>query len=116
MGAFQKTAFGLMAALVIAAPVSAGWITIKNDTDKTIVVQETSTLNGKLTKGKSYHLTPGEVLKEFQTGAGEKTVLLSEKDGIQAPVKVKLSWGKDDAAFSVAKKEAEIKLAVAKPK
>ena len=116
MCAFQFKAMSLIAVLLFAHPVSAAWITIKNDTDKTIVVQETNTANGKLTKGKSHHLTPGEVLKEFQTGAGEKSVLLSEKDGSLEPVKVKLCWGKDDAAFSVTKNDTELKLTAAKTK
>jgi hypothetical protein len=93
----------------LAGPASAGWITIKNDTDKVVVIQEVRVMNGKTVKGKVYRLTPGEVLKEFQTGPGEKTVLVSEKDG--TPVKAKLTWGKDDAAFSVSKDGDDVKLA-----
>src|SRR5262245_56591224 len=102
-------AFVITAAL--AAPASAGWITITNATDKVVVIQETSVVNGRLVKGKAYKLTPGEVLKEFQTGPGEKTVLVFEKDAAGNPEKVKLSWGKDDAAFTVTTEGADLKLA-----
>src|SRR5262245_27687984 len=97
------------ACVALAAPASAGWITIKNDTSKVVVIQEVRVVNGKVIKGKAYRLTPGEVLKEFQTGPGEKTVLVTEADG--TPVKAKLTWGKDDAAFAVTKDGDDVKLA-----
>jgi len=99
----------LLVAAHLVAPASAGWVTITNATDKVVVIQEARTVNGKLVKGKAYTLSPGEVLKEFQTGPGEKTVLVAEK-GV-APVKAKLTWSKDDAAFQVTKDGSELKLA-----
>ena len=56
-----------------------------------------------------YKLAPGEVLKEYHSQAGEKTVLVAEKDAATS-VKVKLSWGRDDAAYQVKKDGAEVKV------
>ncbi|HEY2787280.1 MAG TPA: hypothetical protein VGJ05_20140 [Fimbriiglobus sp.] len=102
--------------LVFLDPLSAAWITIKNDTGKIIVIQETRIVNGKLAKGKSFRMTPGEVLKEFHTCPGEKTLLVSEKYDTQTPVKEKITWHDEDATFSVTKVGTVIKLAQIKPK
>jgi hypothetical protein len=111
-----RCVLGLVIVLAASRPASAVWIIIKNDTDKTVVIQATSVVNGKLVKGKEYSLTPGEVLKEFQSGAGEKTVLVSEKDGNQPPAKATLSWGKVDASFAVTKDGTDVKLGPVKGK
>ena len=106
--------FAILASTVAAAlahPASAAWITITNTTDKTVVIQETRTVNGKVVKGKEYKLSPGEVLKEFQSGPGEKSVLVSEKGSAGNPVKAKLSWDKADAAFEVSNDGTDLKLA-----
>jgi hypothetical protein len=99
----------LVGAVSPSAP--AGWVTIKNETDKVVVIQETSTVNGKHVRGKAYKLAPGEVLKEFHTQVGEKNLLVSELDAA-TPVKVRLTWGKDDAAFRVTRDGDEVKVAV----
>jgi hypothetical protein len=64
---------GMMAAPSLAA---AGWVTIKNDTDRVIIVQETVTINGKAMRGRPVRLQPGETLREFQTSPVGKTVVL----------------------------------------
>jgi hypothetical protein len=108
--------FGLVCLAVVAQSASAVWVTIKNETDKVVIVQEARSVNGKLVKGKEYCLAPGELLKEFQTAAGEKIVLVSEKDSQVAPAKVKLHWGKEDAAFAVTKDGTDVKLGPSKGK
>jgi hypothetical protein len=54
-------------ALVLFWSVSAvaGWLTIKNDTNKAIVVQETIVSNGQVRRGRPTNLLPGETLREF---------------------------------------------------
>ncbi|MCS6863785.1 MAG: hypothetical protein RMJ56_17045 [Gemmataceae bacterium] len=61
-------------AAVCAIPrdAHAGWVTFKNDTPKTIVVQEFTTINGKKVAGKPYKLLPGESFREFQAIPGIK--------------------------------------------
>jgi hypothetical protein len=104
----KLTLLAVAVTVTLAAPSSAAWVSVTNATDKVVVIQEARLVNGKLVKGKAYSLSPGEVLKEFQTGPGERTVLVAEKGA--APVKVKLSWGKDDTAFQVTKDGTELKL------
>jgi hypothetical protein len=68
----------LMAALAVvlgsAGVAEAAWVTIKNDTGKTIVVQETIVVNGKVKRGKPTNLLPGETIREFIPGPTTKTI------------------------------------------
>jgi hypothetical protein len=52
--------------VVIGNSVSADWISIKNDTTQTVIVQESVKINGQVRKCKPLKLAPGEVLREFQ--------------------------------------------------
>ncbi|AMV26491.1 hypothetical protein VT84_18980 [Gemmata sp. SH-PL17] len=56
-----------------ASAADAGWVTIKNDTNKAIVVQEVVTVNGKVVRGKPVKLLAGESFREFQSMAGVKS-------------------------------------------
>ena len=116
MKMFHRSLFGLACLFVATPSASAAWVTIRNDTDKVVVVQEARLVNGRLIKGKEYKLAPGEVLKEFQAAAGEKTVLLSGTDIPQDPAKVKVAWGNANAAFAVTKDGTAFKLGPAKAK
>ena len=54
------------AALFLSSAIaSANWITIKNDTGKALVVQETIVVRGQVKRGKATNLLPGETLREF---------------------------------------------------
>jgi hypothetical protein len=110
MATVLRSIVGLVATLLWASPSFAVWVSIKNDTDKTVVVQEVTTVNGKDVRGKEYRLAPGEVLKEFHTQAGTKTVLVAEKDAATVS-KFKLIWGQADAAYSVSKSGTDLKVA-----
>lgn len=48
-----------------AHAASASWMTIKNETGKTITVQETVVVNGQVKRGKTINLLAGETLREF---------------------------------------------------
>jgi hypothetical protein len=52
----------------------AEWITIKNDSNKTIVVQEIVDVNGQVKRGKPTNLLPGETLREFLPGPTVKKI------------------------------------------
>ncbi|HJZ57284.1 MAG TPA: hypothetical protein VKE74_20105, partial [Gemmataceae bacterium] len=52
---------------------SAGYLTFRNDTDKTIVIQETVIQNGQLKRLKPVRLLPGESIKQYEGTAGAKT-------------------------------------------
>src|SRR5687768_3934548 len=62
----------LTAALVLfvgsAGAADAGWVTIRNDTNATIVLQQTTCANGQPKRGKPVRLLPGETVREWQCG------------------------------------------------
>ena len=62
----------------ISGNAFADWLTIKNDTNKTIVVQETVVVNGQVKHGKPTNLLPGEKLHEFLSGPTKKQINVFE--------------------------------------
>src|SRR5947199_6387393 len=66
-------ALAVVAALAFAGAADAGWVTIKNDTNKAIVVQEVVIVNGKQVRGKPTKLLAGESFREFQNTPGVKS-------------------------------------------
>lgn len=99
--------------VLFAAPAAdAGWVTIKNETNQTIIVQECATVGGQVRKGKPVKLVPGETLREFQASAGQKCVqllepgLLLNKSLGQAEVK----WVDGDHGFAILKVGDKVKL------
>ena len=65
-------ALALAGALVFVGVADAGWVTLKNDTNKAIVVQEVVIVNGKQVRGKPVKLGVGESFREFQNTPGIK--------------------------------------------
>jgi hypothetical protein len=66
-------AAALFAVVGSAGGAEAGWVTIRNDTNRVLVVQETVTCKGPPTRCKPVRLLPGESVKGFQpTGANLK--------------------------------------------
>jgi hypothetical protein len=65
-------ALALAAAFASVGAARAGWITVKNDSKTTIVVQEVMTVNGKPVRGKPIKLAAGESFREFQNTPGVK--------------------------------------------
>ena len=53
---------------------SANWVTIKNDTGKPIMVQETIIVNGQVKRGKPIPLLAGETNREFIPGPTVKRI------------------------------------------
>lgn len=43
----------------------AGWVTIKNQTGQTLIIQETFTVAGQARRGKPIQLVAGETVREF---------------------------------------------------
>ena len=78
----------------------AGWITITNDTNQVIIIQETAGPLNRPVRGKCIKLQPGETHKEYQLLGGTRNVVIS--DSSDNPLTAdKLTWEKADAAFSV---------------
>ena len=63
----------LLATTANANVATAGYITFRNDTDKTIVIQETVIQNGQVKRLKPVRLLPGESIKQFEGTPGPKT-------------------------------------------
>ena len=110
---FRRSLFVL--SLLLAGPVasaSAGWITIKNETNQTIVIQETVTVNGTVRRCKPVKLVPGEVFREFQAAAGQKTVQVLESGLLlNRPLcQGDLKWQDADQGYSVLKVGEKVKV------
>jgi hypothetical protein len=75
---FRNPLITLIAALAVvlgaAGGAEAAWVTIKNDTGKTIVIQETIVVNGQVKKGRPTNLLPGETIREFLPGPTVKKI------------------------------------------
>jgi hypothetical protein len=65
-------ALAFAAAFAFVGTADAGWITFKNDSHKTVVVQEVVTVNGRQVRGKPLKLLMGESFREFQNTPGVK--------------------------------------------
>ena len=50
-----------------------GWITIRNDTNKVVVVQETVVQDGQVKRLRPVRLLPGESFRQFEQAPGMKT-------------------------------------------
>lgn len=87
----------------------AGWMTIKNDTNKTIVVQETVVVNGQVKRGKPTNLLPGETLREFLPNPTEKTIeVFDSQTANKAAWSGKLDCKKDTQTFSVSETAGKV--------
>ncbi len=80
-------------------PARAGWLTVKNDTKQTIVVE--SVTDGMLVKRtKSVRLLPGETYREYRLVPGERKVQLF--DGSQAGKPLGKALGQGTMAWKLA--------------
>lgn len=75
---FRVAALAAVALLASAGAADAGWVTIKNDTTKTLVLQETVTIDGKVKLGTAVRLLPGETVREFRATPAVKTVVVCD--------------------------------------
>lgn len=75
---FIRSAVAAVAVLAIAGAADAGWVTIKNDTTKAVVVQETVVIDGKVKCGTAVRLLPGETVREFRVTPTVKTVVVCD--------------------------------------
>ena len=66
-------ALALGAAFAFVGVAEAGWVTVKNDSNKALVVQEVVIVNGKPVRGKPIKLLAGESFREFQNTPGTRT-------------------------------------------
>lgn len=81
---------------------SANWFTIKNDTGKPIVVQESVVVNGQVRRGKPTVLLAGETLREFIPGPTSKRIdVYDQQNPAQATWSGTLGCKEENQTFSV---------------
>ena len=97
--------------LIPTGAARAGWITLSNDTNQTVVVQESVTVNGQVRKCKPIKLAPGEVLREFQSAGGTKKLTILEPGLFGKQLFTgDVTW-KDDTTFSIHREADKYKVA-----
>ena len=104
--AFRSHLFACIAAIVMIGGsnsiADAAWLTYKNDTTKTIVIQESTTVNGRVKRGKPMTLMPGESLREFISGPTAKNIEVFETQNPNQSIwSGSLSCKDDSQTFSV---------------
>ena len=111
----------LLVLLAFAASAPAGWLTVKNDTDRAVVI-ETVTDCVLAKRSKAVRLLPGEVYREFRLVPGERKVQLYDGSHPNQPLGQPLgtgtlSWKLADQTLHVEPKASELTLAdpAAKP-
>lgn len=97
---FLAFALAALATLALVGVADAGWVTIKNDTNKTVVVQEFVVTNGKKVTGKPYKLQAGESFREFQNNPGIKNYDILDANN-NPLASGKLPCNNDSQSFSV---------------
>jgi hypothetical protein len=114
--------FFLLAALAVlgglpltAQSASAGWITITNDTNMVIVIQDSGD-GKKIGKAKLIRLLPGETHREFQLGAGDKKIQIFEMNAPKKPLfEGPMKWKAEDLSLSVQPDGQAVKLGAPVP-
>jgi hypothetical protein len=64
----------------------AGWLTIQNQTNQTVIIQETYVIAGKPRRGRPIQLLAGETVREFFPSPTIKTVELYDVKNPQRPL------------------------------
>lgn len=98
---FRYPLIALVGLFAPAADVSAGWVSVKNETKAAVLVQEVPA-NPTAKRGKPVRLLPGEVYREYHAAAGEKTVqVLDAKTPTRVLCEATVKWPTEDVAVRV---------------
>ncbi len=94
------TVIAVLGLLGYASPASAGWVSVKNDTKQTLVLQEIGGPLLRPIRGKCIRLLPGETYREFHALAGEKQIHVFDASDLTKPLlRELLSWKAEDRAY-----------------
>ena len=95
----------LFAAFVVltgtTGAADAGWLTLRNDTDRVLVIQETLDQNGQPKRCKPVRLLPGESVREFQPAGPLKVEVFDGQRPGQSLLCTELAVKGDRQAFAV---------------
>jgi hypothetical protein len=100
---FWRLAVVVLAASALgSAPASAGWLSLRNDTRTTLVVQEIVVVNGQARRGTQRQLYPGEAAVESVSGAGVKRLLILDPKKPTLPLlRTDVNYTGADQVFSI---------------
>lgn len=76
----------LFALILSTQAAEANWLTIKNDTGKPVVIQETIIVNGQVKRGRPIPLLGGETNREFLPGPTVKRIEVFDPANPNVPV------------------------------
>ncbi|MCS7020694.1 MAG: hypothetical protein NZ703_05820 [Gemmataceae bacterium] len=96
--------------LLLCAEIAvAGWITIKNQTGQTVILQETFVVAGQPRRGKPIQLVAGETVREFLPVPTVKTVEIYDPTNPQRPLwSGKLSCKNDVQTYVITSMNGQI--------
>jgi hypothetical protein len=95
-------AMALVAAFAFVGVAEAGWVSVKNDSTKAVVVQEVVIVNGKQVRGKPTKLLAGDSFREFQNTPGIKNYEVYDAGNPATPVWTgSLDCKADSQSFSI---------------
>ena len=103
----------LLATIGWAAPTQAGWLTVKNDTKQTVILE--SVCDAVIVKRtKTVRLLPGETYREFRLVPGDRKVQLydgspADKSLGQVLGQGTLTWKLTDVTMHIESKTADDK-------
>jgi hypothetical protein len=81
---------------------SAGWLSFRNDTRSTLVIQEIVVVNGQARRGPQRQLYPGEVAVESVSRPGVKHLLIIDPKQPSTPLlRTEVSYTTADQIYSI---------------
>jgi hypothetical protein len=95
----------------------AAWLTIRNDTNQELVIQEFVTVNGQPKLGRVIKLQPGEAIRENKHVAGTRGIRVFDPARPKTPLLIgTLKWEKDDVTFTLKPDQQSVALDIVTPK
>jgi len=93
-----------LAIVLVLSPIGAAeaaWVTVKNDTNRVIVVQSAESVKGQLKRGKPVRLLPGESIREFHSPPAITLEVFDAQNPNKPLLSNNLSIKNENQAFSV---------------
>jgi len=104
-----STVCAVLGLLGYASPASAGWVSVKNDTKQTLVLQEIGGPLLRPIRGKCIRLLPGETYREFHALAGEKQIHVFDASDLTKPLlREQFNWKAEDRTYLLGRNGATL--------
>lgn len=109
-------AAALLTVVGSVAAADPGWVTIRNDTQRVIVVQNSVTVDGRTKRCKPVRLLPGESLREFHAAPTLTLEVFDGKNPMKSLFAGDLSLVPDKQTFAVGGDGPLVKVTVLPPR